>query len=385
MYTENGLEIDAGKTRVGLICVNNNIPPVKRFIHFAEIRRRRGAVIILTAVAILTLTASTVLVLVRFSLNEYRAASQLAQKEKALQLAQSGIETGILFLTKISVDQLYEFGLFSMTPTVPLGGGVISLTFKEETGKYNVNYLVRMFADANGQDSADERQLEYFKRLSISMGLPADIWDVVVDYIDENNVPMPKGAERDDYARLIPPRRIKNGRMQSIEELLFIPGFDYKMLYEDVRLSWRIKETSTSSLTDLEKAIINPDDQILVNNLTVYLPYSAASSNLININSAPYHVIVALSEFMTPVAAKKIMMARAKKMGRLKGMQDLMTIPELQINTTGTIKLIDEIKDRITFNDQLYTIVAEASIDTQSAQVMGVLDPLARRLVFYTE
>jgi len=343
--------------------------------------KRRGAIILITTTLVLTLTASVALVYVRFTLNEYRSATTIASRERALQLAQSGIETGILMLTRIPVDSLYDFGIFTFAPTIPLGGGTITLSLSEESGKLNVNRLVRMF-----EDQTDEKQLEYFQRMSMAMGIPANLWQAVIDYIDENNVPMPQGAERDDYERLIPPRRIKNGRMQSIEELLFVPGFDAKLLYEDSRSAEKIQNAANTSLSDLEKASMTPEDYILANNITTYLVYNAdTSTDLININSAPYHVILSLSEFMTPVAARKIIAERIKRRGRFKDPSELAQLGELQIGTTGSSNLYKEISFRITTQNQLYKIVADASLDSQVAQVMGVLDPNAKRLVFYAE
>ena len=197
---------------------------------------------------------------------------------------------------------------------------------------------------------------------------------------------MPRGAERADYERLIPPRRIKNGRMQAIEELLFVPGFDARLLYDDLRSQDRIKNTSTASLSDLEKAAVNPADYILANNITTYLVYNAdTSTDLININSAPYHVILALSEFMTPAAARKIVAERIKRNGHFKSLDELSLLPEMQVITSGTSTLYKELLIRITTQNQIYKIVADASIDSQTAQVMGILDPNAKRLVFYSE
>ncbi|MCX7632578.1 MAG: general secretion pathway protein GspK [Turneriella sp.] len=343
--------------------------------------KRRGAVILIVTTLILSLTASVALVYVRFALNEFRSASTAATRERAVQLAQSGLETGIILLTRIPLDSLYDFGIFTIAPTIPLGGGTVSLSLSEESGKLNVNRLIRMF-----EDQTDERQLEYFQRLSLALGIPVDLWHAVIDYIDENNVPMPRGAEREDYERLIPPRRIKNARMQSLEELLFIPGFDARLLYEDLRSEDRRKNTSATGLSDLERATLTDQDFILANNITTYLVYNAdTATDKININSAPYHVILALSEFMTPVAARKIIAERLKRNGRFKSIDDLAVIPELQIKTRGNTTLLQEIADRITTDNQLYKIVAESTLESLSAQVMGVLDPNARRLVFYAE
>jgi general secretion pathway protein K len=158
------------------------------------------------------------------------------------------------------------------------------------------------------------------------------------------------------------------------------------LLYDDLRSLDRRKNTSTSGLSDLEKAALTPEDYILANNITTYLVYNAdTSTDLININSAPYHVLLALSEFMTPAAARKIIMERIKRNGRIKSIDELAAIPELQVPTTGGLNLYKELAIRVTVQNQLYKIVADASLESQVAQVMGVLDPNAKRLVFYSE
>jgi len=346
-----------------------------------KLARRRGAVILITASLILTLTVSIALVYVRFALNEYRSVTTAALREKSLQLAQSGLETGILLLTRIGTDQLYEFGIFAMAPTIPLGGGMVTLSITEESGKLNMNRLVNFF-----EDQANLHHKGYFQRLSLALGVSPDLWDAVIDYIDENNTPMARGAERDAYESLVPPRRIKNGRMQSVEELLFIPGFDPKMMYEDLR-SLDKRKNQKAGLSEVENVIVTEADYILANNLTTYLPIGAETGvDKININSAPYHVILSLSEFMTPVIARKILTERLKRNGRLKDIVTLQNaVPELKMNTTGAATLYQEIENSITTQDQLYKIVADASIDSQSAQVMGVLDVNAKKLVFYSE
>lgn len=346
----------------------------------AIISRQKGYVVIITTMALITLSFSATLVLFNSAFSEYKAVTYRAGREKSLQLAQSGLETGLMLLTRIPTDQLYNFGVFNNPPTLPLGGGVISISLKEESGKININRLIHFF-----DDEPDLRTREYLDRLSISMGIPVDVWDAVADYIDENNTASPRGFEMADYSRLNPPRRIKNGRLHSLEELLLIPGFDNTILYEDVRSQESIKRTSLAFATREEQAAISDEDHILANNLTVHLPFTPEAQDKINLNSAPYHVIMALSEFMTPQTAKKILTERLKRGGRYKNTSDLAKIPELNVPSSGGLKLFQEIEGRITLQDQIYKIVAEASIDSQTAHVMAIYDPVSRKITFYSE
>ncbi len=348
-----------------------------------KLSRKRGFVVLMLVFLILSLTLSSVLVLFSRSMGEYRGASFQAGHVRAKMLAQSGLETAILVLTRVPADQLAAFGIFAAPIAMPLGDGIISLAITEESGRINVNRLVHFF-----DDEMDLRTREMLDRLATSFSLPHEMWDAVVDYIDENSNPMPRGFEKQDYALLTPPRKIKNSRLHSLEELLLIPGFDKRILYDDLRSEDQKKNTSTDFLSDEERMAISDSDFVLANNLTVALPYDPqeSSSDKINLNTAPYHVVLALSEFMTPVIARKIVAGRFKRGGRYKNMGELMqTVPELSGRTTGNVTLAQELEQRIVFNDRLYKIVAEASIGSQTAHVMAYFDPVARKITSYLE
>ena len=100
-------------------------------------------------------------------------------------------------------------------------------------------------------------------------------------------------------------------------------------------------------------------------------------------NSAPYHVLLSLSAFMTPDAAKEIIMKRNEK--RLKNINELAALPQLQINTTGSLTLFQEISSLLVTNDILYKIVVKASLQSQVAQVVGYYDPAAKKMSMYFE
>ncbi|MDW8305913.1 MAG: type II secretion system protein GspK [Leptospiraceae bacterium] len=346
-------------------------------------KRRRGFVVLMLVFLILSLTLSSVLVLFSRSLGEYRSAAYQAGRVRAKMLAQSGLETAILVVTRIPPEQLYQFGLFASPISFPLGNGIVSLTLQEETGKININRLVHFF-----DDEMDLRTREMLDRLATSFSLSYEIWDAVVDYIDENSTPMPKGFEKEQYLQLNPPRRIKNSRLHSLEELLLIPGFDRRLVYEDIRSEALQQERSMDFLTEEERLAVTKDDFILANNLTTALPYDPleATGERININTAPYHVVLSLSEFMTPTIARKIIASRFRRGGRFRNMAEMLqSVPELSQRTTGDITLAQEIEQRIVFQDRLYKIVSEASLEGHTAHVMAYFDVVARKITSYLE
>lgn len=344
------------------------------------VRRRRGFIILVLTVTVLILSLTGVLVFYSAAFTEYRSAVLQSNREKALLLAESGLEAARMLLIRVPEEQLYQFGIMYAPPVIPLGGGILSFRITEETGKLNVNRLVYFI-----NDDMSLRNREMLNTLAESFSLPADMWDPVVDYIDANNVAEPKGYEQLDYAMLNPPRTIKNNRLHSLEELLLIPGFDHQLLFEDLRTEAEKEEVSEDFLTDEEALVTSDEDFILANNLTVYLPENPGATDPVNINSAPYHVILSISEYMTVEAAEAIIMARLSNGGRFSSVDQLSSIPELQIRTSGTATLFDELKGRITTADQLYKIVAEASLESHTAQIIGIYDKKARKLVRYME
>ena len=354
-------------------------------------RRNKRAFILLTLTQVMIfLTLASALVIFQTSFKDYKSSRELVNYTKAKFLAQSGLEAALLLLRSVPVAQLYQFGIISHPPPIPLGDGIVTFELQEESGKLNINRLVNFF---DGSENSKTREM--LDRLAEALKLRYEMWDNVVDWVDDNSVKMPQGAERFEYENLIPPRRIKNNRVHSIEELLLIPGLTYNVLYDDRRTEEEKEEDNDDDFeSEEEKVVLTDDDYRLINNITIYLPYNRDSIDTVNINSAPYHVILALSEVMTPQIAEKILIARLKNGGRFSDINQLATIPQL-ITTKTTSDNLNLFQDltgggdiknaRIDVNDKLYKIVAAASVGSQTAHVVGVYDSLARKLTHYME
>lgn len=340
---------------------------------------RRGYAVLLFTAVILLLSYSSVAAFAAISFQEYRKVKLMADYTQARYLAQSGMATTIELIKTLTPEQLREIPLLEGLPGIPWENGVITLQVSEETGKFNPNHLLSFSAALDINVAVQEMG----NRLAESMGLPHDVWDAVIDWIDEDNVSMPKGYESLDYEMMDPPRRIKNSWLHSVDELLMIPGFDLWSLYEDHRTPEEKEMYSRDFDSEEELLVLTDEDYILANNLTVYLPENPSGAWKININSAPYHVILALSEFMSPEAAKAILIARLNNGYFNSG--DLAEIPELQAPSAGGLTLLDEISTRITYRDRLYKVVVEASIGSQTARVAGIYDIASRKIVWYME
>lgn len=341
-------------------------------------KNNRGFIVLTVTVIISMMGFFSVLIFFRNATAEYRLAYQKANHKKAKYLAQSGMETSIMILKKIPIDMLYTYNIIENPPPLPIGKHIVNISIDEETGKMNVNRLVHFF-----DDEIDLKQRELLDRLAEHLGISYRIWDGVVDWIDENSNAMPSGAEQFDYEMMNPPRKIKNFRLHDLNELTFIPGFSKSILSNDLRSEETKSGTSSEFNTELED-FVSEEDYKLINHLTVYLPDNVNYGEKININSAPFHVIMSLSEFMTKEAALKIIKERQYR-GRIKNVSDLSSIPELNIMSTGGVTLFQEIENRISTDDVLYKIVAEASFLSQTAHVIGVYSRPESKLVYYAE
>jgi len=337
------------------------------------------------------LTFSIVTRMFSSSVQEFAAVASLANYTKAKYLAMSSLEVVHSFLRKGKLDRMYEYGFLPESMPIPFGEqvgnspSIIRYTAYEQTGKINVNELVGVFT---GQESGKTREM--LNQLSETLGINNDIWDAVVDYIDADSTNMPAGAEQQDYENLDPPRKIKNARLHSLEELLFVPGFNRRLLYDDLRSDEKKQEFSDSFFTEEEKLVVDEENDFkLVNCITTVLPYmwpSVQEADKININSANINVIMSLTADMTRDIAKKIIVERLKKTGgRFKSITELSQIPVLKANSLEGFTIYNILAKRITDKDRIFKVVAEATVGSQTAVVMSIYDVIQRKVVQYYE
>jgi general secretion pathway protein K len=103
---------------------------------------------------------------------------------------------------------------------MPVERAVVSGAIEDEQGKFNLNNLV----DGNSRSEAD---VLAFQHLLASLGLPPELADAVVDWIDlDNDLSGSGGAEDPYYLSLARPYRAANAPMVQVEELYRVRGFD---------------------------------------------------------------------------------------------------------------------------------------------------------------
>jgi len=192
--------------------------------------------------------------------------------------------------------------------------GNLETVIIDHSGKIQVNRLV------NEQGGFDVGQQDLLKRFLSLETFELDseqvdnIVDALKDWIDTDNEVTRFGAEESYYKALEKPYRCKNGPMESLEELLLIRGVTRELYY------------GTEEKPGISQY------------LTIY------GEGLININTAPRPVLMALSEQLDQELADEMMVYRKDEDHDLKnpgwykkisGMGDV-TLPQNLITTAST-------------------------------------------------
>lgn len=167
---------------------------------------------------------------------------------------------------------------------------IVSMTIVDEYSKLNLNALI--FETTSG-DQVGEVVHEVLKNaisevFTVELGFEDDPTDVILDWLDADDDPRPNGAESDYYERLDPPFSCKNGPMDSIEELLLLPGISPKRYFglPDPEIEPELDETGEPvqpiPLSDLFTVYGHPEGRLNINTTSEVLTQIVlyASENL---------------------------------------------------------------------------------------------------------
>jgi len=236
---------------------------------------------ILTALSIIALSFS------RESFVEVAAARNSQSLEDSYFLARGGIASTIYqLLERRYVPALRQAGEEEPTPldlgvvTGSLGGGVYQVNIQDESGKINVN-------------TVSEQQLSALMEAA-GIGKPDSdiITDSILDWRDADPAHRINGAEDDYYEALNPPYEARDGRIDTVEELLLIRGITPEYFYGRPE---RSEDGSVYYRYGLSRY------------LTVY-----SLRNQVNVNFAPLPVLLSIPG-MPPEAARAIYERRRVK------------------------------------------------------------------------
>ncbi|MBI4831347.1 MAG: type II secretion system minor pseudopilin GspK [Candidatus Lindowbacteria bacterium] len=199
----------------------------------------RGIALLLTL--LVTIILAVVVLEVNYLMRVHATLSgNLLDSLKAETAARSAVEKAkALLLNDFLAD--YKKGLASdaldegwaAEIRIETKSGVADATISDEMGKINLNRLVKRPAAAGGAETPDTAMVESVKRLFELLELDPNLIDCIIDWIDENDQEEPFGAENPYYESLTPLMNSKDGPLDSVDELLFVKGFDSKILYGD--------------------------------------------------------------------------------------------------------------------------------------------------------
>ncbi len=240
-----------------------------RFVHTAHAQKgalmnNKGMALVLTLLVVAMLTA----LVAEFAYGVYVGTSALHNWETSQKLsvaARSAVRLGSKLISDNASQYVYTYpGVLELSQKIPLENidGTIYLRIEDENAKFNLNTLGGLsFGSGWGANS-----YQSFVRLLKALDLNTDIADRVSYWIDSGTEHRPHGSEI----------ATKGARLDSIDELLLIPGIDSES-YEKLR------------------------------------PYvTIFTDNRININSAEIPVLMSLSDSMTREMAATIVEYRER-------------------------------------------------------------------------
>lgn len=190
------------------------------------LRNQRGMALLLVLVVVALLTA----LLTEFSFStlvDLRSAETFRDRSQAFYLARGGIEAGrmILRTDRNNFDHPSEFWGDLMS-NIPAGDGDVTLEINDLSGRLNLNGV----ADTRGNKQASFHRFVALSEdvLQLSYGEAVQLGEALVNWYnaDRNRVTSDDGY----YQQQQPPYERKGGKLDTIDELLLVRGFDEETL-----------------------------------------------------------------------------------------------------------------------------------------------------------
>ncbi|MHB1590409.1 MAG: type II secretion system minor pseudopilin GspK [Sulfuricella sp.] len=184
-------------------------------------RAQRGVAVI-TAILIVALVTSVIVAMLWQNAVRLRQMENLKEMAQAEAVGLAAVDWARAILAedarKNQVDDLGEPWAMPVPP-IAAEGGEISGKITDQQGLFNLNNL------APG-GVANEPEVLAFQRLLGSLGLPPELANALVDWIDtDSTVRYPGGAEDADYLSLDPPYRTANQPLTEVSGLYRVKGY----------------------------------------------------------------------------------------------------------------------------------------------------------------
>ncbi len=192
-------------------------------------RADERGVALLLALLVLTILTALILEFDAEARREYRAAAAFRDDYKAGMLIRAAVQAAraVLLqdlLRERMTGQKYDgpTDIWAMPiKNYAIGDGFLTAQIQDETGKFNLNDL----ASISGGDIQQKKKILRAKRLFELLRINPNLVDALIDWMDQDEVPQPAGAESLYYQSLRPPYRSANSPLLGLGDLRLIKGF----------------------------------------------------------------------------------------------------------------------------------------------------------------
>ncbi len=246
---------------------------------------RRGMVLLMVLVVV-PILAFGGYAFVHNTRAEARAVLSEISRVQAAYLARSGVDyTRALLNEPNSLDpkQVNLFNnqsLFMNQQVATLKGGTIGSFSIVSPGVVTTQNTTLRFGLESESGRIPLNRTDLFNRREALLGLPNmtnEIADSIVDWIDNNDIPLEGGAESTYYQSLDPPYSPRNGALKTIGDLLLVKGVTPQLLYgEDTNLNGVLDDNENDGNVTMP---IDNGDGILDRGWYPYFSTASAAAN----------------------------------------------------------------------------------------------------------
>jgi len=327
---------------------------------------------------------------------------------RAIYLAKSGIELAKYVLysdqkgaasmamgisSERDVDSYNDLWAFDFPP-IPIDEGTLTIKIQDEQAKINLSVLANEFVDKSPYYAI-------VQNFFINLGFNPDAADGILDWVDIDDTPSAYGAESDYYGSKNPRYSARNEAMESIDDLLLIKGITPEMyyglgggnfgkernlvehnrgtLYFDtgklLDMSKKSKELKKESGKEVTHKIGPEVSRRLDNYFRVYGERSNYLDDLnkININTASYRVLSALTADMSDDTVTEMIMRRL--------IEPFKSINEISDLITDN----DTRKNLLTTKSSMFKITSTASFGNATIAISAVYNRDMRKIIYWSE
>jgi general secretion pathway protein K len=189
---------------------------------------QRGVALLL-ALLVLTLLVALILEFDAEARREYREAASFRDNVKARMLTRAAVQAGRAVLQQDFLREKQtgeKFDGLSDLWAIPIknyaiGDGLLNAQLTDERGKLNLNDLA-----VNAGDNLQQRaKIQRVRRLFELLQLSPDLVDALLDWVDQDDIPEPAGAESLYYQSQKPAYRAANRALSALGDLRLVKGF----------------------------------------------------------------------------------------------------------------------------------------------------------------